>query len=230
MIISGHPFFFMQLSVIIPIYNEASTCFELIENVKSVPLNKQIIVVDDASTDGSYDILKSIDDILLISHKSNQGKGASIKTAIPHITGDFVIFQDGDLEYTPDDYVPMLEKISNNDAVFGSRFLPSEQHLTYHTVGNKLITRFFNIVTGTSLNDIASCYKLLPVQLLHKLNIQSNGFGLESEISTKLVKGNYRITEIPIEYKRRSKHEGKKLRLIDGIIAAWTILKYNFKY
>ncbi len=219
----------MILSVIIPIFNEASTCKQIINQVKAVPIDLEIIVVDDASTDGTIDILKSIAGITLLSHSENKGKGAAIKTALPYITGDNVIFQDGDLEYSPQDFVSLLNHLSPDiDAVFGSRFLNPEINFTYHTFGNKLITWFFNLFIGSSLNDIASCYKLMPTKLLLALDIQSNGFGLESEISTKLVKGNYRITEIPISYKRRSKHDGKKLRLKDGFIAAWTIIRFRY--
>lgn len=217
----------MKLTVIIPIYNEVSTCLELLSKVKTVQLPMQIIVVDDGSTDGSGTLIENTDNIEILIHQNNKGKGAAIKTALPYAAGDYIIFQDGDLEYSPDDFGSLLEAMNENtDAVFGSRFLLPNRQLTYHTIGNKLITGFFNFITGASLSDVASCYKLLSTQLLKDLDIQSNGFGLEAEISAKLVKGNYRITEIPINYTRRSKQEGKKLRLKDGIIAAWTII-YN---
>ncbi len=220
----------MKLTVIIPIYNEAATCNRLIDEVKALPIPKQIIVIDDCSTDGSQDILKNITGIDYITHPQNMGKGAAIKSALPHVMGDCIILQDGDLEYSPTDYEELLSNMTDNvDAVFGSRFIHPETPHSYHTLGNKLITCFFNFITGASLTDMASCYKLLRTELFHQLDIQSNGFGLEAEIATKLYRQNLKVVEIPIQYNRRSAHEGKKLRLSDGIIAAWTIVKYRFK-
>ena len=168
----------MKLSVIIPIYNEAATCSKLIEKVKSVPIQKQIIVVDDCSTDGSGDILKEINDIELIQHQVNHGKGSAVQSALPHIKGDYVVLQDGDLEYNPVDYQKMLNQLENDsaDVVFGSRWLNKSTSLSYHTIGNRLITWFANCMTGASLTDFASCYKMMPAEIFSSLYICSAGF------------------------------------------------------
>ena len=222
----------MKLSVIIPIYNESETCSQLIEKVKSVPIQKQVIVVDDCSTDGSGDILKEIDDIELIQHQVNQGKGSAVQSALPHIKGNFIVLQDGDLEYNPADYKKMLNQLENDsaDVVNGSRWLGKTSPLSYHTIGNRFITWFANLVTGAALTDMASCYKMMPAEIFHSLDIRSAGFGLEAEITAKVFKKKLRVVEVPISYDRRTKSEGKKLRLIDGFIACWTLLKYTIFY
>ena len=222
----------MKLSVIIPIYNEAATCSLLIEKVKSVPIQKQVIVVDDCSTDGSENILKEIDDIELIQHQVNQGKGSAVQSALPHIKGDFVVLQDGDLEYNPADYEKMLNQLENDsaDVVNGSRWLGKTSPLSYHTIGNRFITWFANLVTGAALTDMASCYKMMPAEIFHSLDIRSAGFGLEAEITAKVFKKKLRVIEVPISYERRTKSEGKKLRLTDGIIACWTLLRHTIFY
>ena len=222
----------MKLSVIIPIYNEAATCAQLIEKVKSVPIQKQIIVVDDCSTDGSGNILKEIDGIELIQHQFNRGKGSSVQSALSHIKGDYVILQDGDLEYNPADYEKMLHQLENDsaDVVYGSRWLNKSTSLSYHTIGNRLITWFANRLTGASLSDMTSCYKMMPAEIFRSLDIHSAGFGLEAEITAKVFKKKLRVIEVPICYERRTKSEGKKLRITDGLIACWTLLKYSIYY
>ena len=219
----------MKLSVIIPIYNESATCSLLIEKVKSVPIQKQIIVVDDCSTDDSGNILKEIDDIELIRHQVNRGKGSAVQTALTHLKGDFVVLQDGDLEYNPADYEKMLNQLENDsaDVVYGSRWLGKTSSLSYHTVGNRFITWFSNRVTGAALTDMTSCYKMMPTEIFCSLDICSAGFGLEAEITAKVFKRKLRVVEVPISYERRTKSEGKKLRLTDGLIACWTLLKYT---
>ncbi len=217
----------MKLSVIIPIYNEAATCSLLIEKVKLIPIQKQIIVVDDCSTDGSGGILKGIGDIELIRHQVNRGKGSAVQTALTHLKGDFVVLQDGDLEYNPADYEKMLNQLENDsaDVVYGSRWLGKTSSLSYHTVGNRFITWFSNRVTGAALTDMTSCYKMMPTEIFRSLDICSAGFGLEAEITAKVFKKKLRVIEVPISYERRTKPEGKKLRLTDGLIACWTLLK-----
>ena len=219
----------MKLSVIIPIYNEAATCSLLIEKVKLIPIQKQIIVVDDCSTDGSGGILKGIGDIELIRHQVNRGKGSAVQTALTHLKGDFVVLQDGDLEYNPADYEKMLNQLENDsaDVVYGSRWLGKTSSLSYHTVGNRFITWFSNRVTGAALTDMTSCYKMMPTEIFCSLDICSAGFGLEAEITAKVFKRKLRVVEVPISYERRTKSEGKKLRLTDGLIACWTLLKYT---
>ena len=222
----------MKLSVIIPIYNEAGTCSLLIEKVKSVPIQKQIIVVNDCSTDDSGNILKEIDDIELIRHQVNRGKGSAVQTALTHLKGDFVVLQDGDLEYNPADYEKMLNQLENDsaDVVYGSRWLGKTSSLSYHTVGNRFITWFANRVTGAALTDMASCYKMMPVEIFRSLDICSAGFGLEAEITAKVFKKKLRVIEVPISYERRTKSEGKKLRLTDGLIAGCTLLRHTIFY
>ena len=219
----------MKLSVIIPIYNEEATCSQLIEKVKSVPIQKQIIVIDDGSTDSSSSILKKIEGIMLITHEINQGKGCAIQSAISHIKGDFVVLQDGDLEYSPTDYKKMLTLLEADraDVVFGSRWIENTSSLAYHTMGNRLITWFANQLLGGTLTDMASCYKMMPAEIFRSLDIHSVGFGLEAEITAKVFKKKLRVVEVPINYERRTKSEGKKLRLTDGLIACWTLLKYT---
>ena len=222
----------MKLTVIIPVYNEAGTCSQLIEKVKSVLIQKQIIVVDDCSTDGSGDILTKIDGIELIQQQLNRGKGSAIQSALPHIKGDFVVLQDGDLEYNPADYQKMLNPLENDsaDVVYGSRWLEKTSPLSYHTIGNRCITWFANLVTGATLTDMASCYKMMPAEIFRSLDIRSTGFGLEAEITAKVFNRNLRVIEVPVSYKRRTKSEGKKLRITDGLIACWTLLRYSIYY
>ena len=222
----------MKLSVIIPIYNEAATCSLLIEKVKLIPIQKQIIVVDDCSTDGSGGILKGIGDIELIRHQVNRGKGSAVQTALTHLKGDFVVLQDGDLEYNPADYEKMLNQLENDsaDVVYGSRWLGKTSSLSYHTVGNRFITWFSNRVTGAALTDMTSCYKMMPTEIFRSLDICSAGFGLEAEITAKVFKKKLRVIEVPISYERRTKPEGKKLRLTDGLIAGCTLLRHTIFY
>ncbi len=219
----------MKLSVIIPVYNEEATCSQLIEKVKSVPIQKQIIVVDDGSTDGSRDILKEIEGTKLIAHEINRGKGSAVQSATPHITGNFVMLQDGDLEYNHSDYEKMLTllEVYKADVVFGSRWLEKKTTMSYHTAGNRLITWLSNLLTGESITDMASCYKMMSTKIFRSLNIASAGFGLEAEITAKVFKQKLRVVEVPISYEQRSKSEGKKLRLKDGLVACYALLKYT---
>lgn len=218
------------LSVIIPIYNEKTTCLKLIEKVKAIPIDKEIIVVNDGSTDGSREILESISGINLIHHDYNHGKGSAVQTAVPFCRGEYVILQDGDLEYDPIAYHNLLEPIINKDAdvVFGSRWLNQGLKTSYHTRGNKIITWFSNLINGKSITDVASCYKVLPLKYFKALKIKSDGFGLETEIAAKVFRHGYSVVEVSVSYKRRKIEEGKKLRLIDGIISAWSCLRFRF--
>lgn len=219
-----------KLSIIIPVYNEARTCHELINRVKASRLVFNIIVVDDGSTDGTSEILSRIDGIILLKHHINMGKGRAIQTAIPHLTGDVVILQDGDLEYDPNDYKKLIEPIENEEAdvVFGSRWMGKTVKWSFHYFGNKIITWFSNIVNLKWINDMASCYKAVSVETFKNLELKSNGFGLEAEITAKVFKRNLRVKEIPITYNRRTTAEGKKLRLKDGLISALACLRFRF--
>ena len=220
----------MKISVIIPIYNEAATCIELINKVQAVLLEKEIIIVDDGSSDGTAELLSNIEGITLLTHSINQGKGAAVQTAIEHISGDLVILQDGDLEYDPEDYQKLIKPITAGEAdvVFGSRWLNNANKWSFHYFGNKLITLFSNIVNLRWINDMASCYKAIPVDIFRNLHLRSQGFGLEAEITAKMFRKGYSIKEIPISYSRRTSAEGKKLRLKDGLVSARACLRYRF--
>ena len=220
----------MKISVIIPIYNEAATCIELINRVQAVSLEKEIIIIDDGSSDGTTELLSKIEGIILLTHSINQGKGAAVQTAIEHISGDLVILQDGDLEYDPEDYQQLIKPITagDTDVVFGSRWLNNANKWSFHYFGNKLITLFSNIVNLRWINDMASCYKAIPIDIIRDLHLRSQGFGLEAEITAKMFRKGYSIKEIPISYSRRTSAEGKKLRLKDGLVSASACLRYRF--
>jgi len=219
-----------KLSIIIPVYNEAQTCRELINRVKSIPMVFSIIVVDDGSTDETNEILSLIEGIIFLKHNTNMGKGKAIQTAIPHLTGDVVILQDGDLEYDPGDYIKLIDPIEKGEAdvVFGSRWKGKPINWSFHYFGNKLITLFSNMVNLRWIDDMASCYKAVPVEAFKNLNLKSKGFGLEAEMTAKVFKRKLRVKEIPITYNRRSTAEGKKLRFKDGLVSAWACLRFRF--
>jgi glycosyltransferase involved in cell wall biosynthesis len=224
----------MKLSVIIPVYNEAGTILEVVKRVQETPYDKEIIVVDDCSTDGTVEILKRIegDGMIVLFHKFNQGKGASIRTAMTRITGDFVIIQDADLEYNPSEYprllAPLLE--GKADVVYGSRFLggPHRVLFFWHALGNRIITILSNILTDLNLSDMETGYKAFRSEILKKIKIKSNRFGFEPEITAKVAKMGCRIYEIPISYWGRDYTEGKKISWKDGLAAIYWIVRYNF--
>ena len=220
----------MKISVIIPVYNEVATCIELINRVQAVPIEKEIIVVDDGSTDGSTDKLAALDNITLLKHEVNCGKGAAVQTAVEHIAGELVILQDGDLEYDPADYQKLIKPITTGqaDVVFGSRWLGKHNAWSLHYLGNKLITFFSNIINQRCINDMASCYKAIPTDIFRSLELKSNGFGLEAEITAKVFRKGFSVKEIPISYERRTSAQGKKLRLKDGLVSAVACLRYRF--
>ncbi len=219
-----------KISVIIPIYNEAATCRQLIERVQAVPLDLEIIVVDDGSTDGSTEILKTIRGMRYLTHEKNRGKGAAVRTALKSVTGAIIILQDGDLEYDPRDYQALLAPILAGyaDVVFGSRWQDKQTPHSFHYAGNRMITFFSNIINQSWISDMASCYKAIPTDIFKALKLRSNGFGLEAEITAKIFRKGVTIQEIPVAYARRTSAEGKKLRLRDGLIAVWSCLRYRF--
>ncbi len=226
------------LSIIIPCFNELATVEKLIKLVHQSPVrNKQIIVVDDGSTDGTRDLLlnkiHSLIDVVLL-HKKNEGKGAAIRTGIQHATGDYVIIQDADLEYDPAEYEIMLQPVIKNDAdvVFGSRFLGGESHRVlyfWHSIGNKFLTLLCNMVSDLNLTDMETCYKLVKREIIQKIELQENRFGFEPEITIKLSRiPEIKIYEVGISYAGRTYSEGKKINWKDGVSAIYCILMYGF--
>ena len=228
----------MKLSIIIPAYNEDRTLEELIRKVKDVNLGqikKEIIIVDDGSSDESIIILKEkIEPIVdkVIYKKKNMGKGAAVKTGFENATGDFVIIQDADLEYDPDEYNRLLEPILEDkaDVVYGSRFMggrPHRVHMFWHQVGNNFLTTLSNIFTNLNLTDIETCYKMFKKEVIDSIKIEENRFGLEPELTAKVARGKWRVYEVGISYYGRSYKEGKKINWKDGFRAMYVILKYG---
>jgi glycosyltransferase involved in cell wall biosynthesis len=225
--------FKVRFSVIIPVFNEAATILSVIEKVKAVPpLDKEIIVVDDGSTDGTRGLLEAWGEgIRVFFHETNQGKGAAIQTAIPHITGDIVIIQDADLEYDPSEYPRLIAPILEGkaDVVYGSRFLggPHRVLLFWHSIGNRVVTALSNMLTNLNLTDMETGYKVFRAEILKRIKIESNRFGFEPEITAKVAKMGWRVFEVPISYSGRDYSEGKKIDWKDGMAAIYWIIKYN---
>ena len=235
-----------MISVIVPVFNELATIREILWRIASVPIPKEIIVVDDGSTDGTAELLRDLGDasalflnhrppapctLQLLFHEHNRGKGAAIRTALTAVTGEAVIIQDADLEYDPAEYPKLLQPILEGkaDVVFGSRFIGYPHRVLYfwHTVGNKLLTLLSNIFTNLNLTDMETGHKVFRTEVLQKLTLHSNRFGFEPEVTAKIAHQNLRIYEVPISYNGRTYAEGKKIRWQDGLIALWTILWYN---
>lgn len=226
------------LSIIIPIYNEKKTIQALIEKVRKADvlgLKKELILVDDGSNDGTRDILKKIDNAKVFFHETNKGKGAAVKTGLQHARGDIVLIQDADLEYDPDDYKALLEPLltKKTDVVYGSRFVQSKifpKNMYYaHCVGNMLLTGMTNLLYSAKLSDMETCYKVMKKEALEGIQLHSTRYDIEPEITAKLLKKGFSIQEVPIQFNPRSFEDGKKINWKDGLVAAWTLVKYRFK-
>jgi len=228
----------MKLSIIIPAFNEERTIEELIKKVDAVLLanniEKEIIVVDDGSADNTLNILENLKNkhkFVLAKHQKNQGKGAAIRTGILKATGDFVIIQDADLEYNPNDYNKLLVPFFENkaEAVYGSRILSNAKRgkLAFY-LGGRLVTLATNIIYGLQLTDEPTCYKVFKRDLLNSLGLECDGFEFCPEVTAKIARKGIKIYEVPISYNARNKSEGKKIKWQDGLIALWTLIKYKF--
>jgi glycosyltransferase involved in cell wall biosynthesis len=218
----------MTLSVLVPVYNEEGQVRELLDRVLAVPVEMELVVVDDCSTDGTWSVLSSIRDprVRVFRHQVNRGKGAAICSALEHATGDLVVIQDGDLEYSPDDYPRLLEPILGGKAsiVYGVRNLDAQEFR--FRFGNKFLTWCTNVLFGAHISDMETCYKMMPREVMLGLHLQPSRFQIEPEITGKLLRQGYAIHEVPIRYQPRK--EKKLSALHDGLPALWTLVKYRF--
>jgi len=226
----------MKLTVIIPVFNERDSIKDIIKKVNEVNFQKEIILIDDFSTDGTREIIKTDifdDNIIKLYHDKNQGKGAAIVTGLTKVTGDIVIIQDADMEYDPNDYYALLEPIIRGDAdvVYGSRLsggAPQRVYLFWHLVGNKFLSFMTNILYNTTLTDMETGYKVFKSGVIKSLHLKSKRFEIEPEITAKIFKKKLRVYELPISYYGRTYTEGKKITWKDGFRALWTLIKYRF--
>lgn len=243
-----------KLSVVIPVYNEKDTIFEILRRVQDTEMRKEIILIDDCSKDGTREILESfaqlqakgefrgpandggdpieLTEIRFFFQGENQGKGAALRRGFAVTTGDIVLVQDADLEYDPRDYPKLLEPIMDGraDVVFGSRFLggPQRVHYFWHYVANKFLTLLSDLATNLKLTDMETCYKVFRREVLKDIQIKSDRFGFEPEITAKVAKGKWRVYEVPISYAGRTYEEGKKITWKDGVQALWCIIRFKF--
>jgi len=226
----------MKLSVVIPVYNEKNTILKIIERVLREDIVYEVILVDDGSRDGTRELLKNTNldpKVKAFFHDKNIGKGAALQMGFKEVTGEVTIVQDADMEYDPTEYKNLIEPIKRGEAdvVYGTRLTggkPQRAHLFWHKLGNSLITFFADILYNTTLSDIETCYKMIRTPLLKEINIKSNGFGFEPEITAKILKKKARVYEVPISYYGRSYDEGKKIFWWHGFEAIWTLIKYRF--
>ncbi len=224
-----------RLSVIIPVYNEAGTVEQVVRRVREVPLDLEIITIDDGSTDGTGEVLRALEagglvDVL-IRHHPNRGKGAAVRAGIQAASGDAVVVQDADLEYDPGELIALLDPIARDraDAVLGSRFLGGPHRVLYfwHSIGNGLLTLLSNMLTDLNLTDMETCYKMMRTDLAKRLPLRAERFGIEPELVARLAQSGARIYEVPISYHGRTYAEGKKIGWKDGVAALWHIVRFN---
>jgi glycosyltransferase involved in cell wall biosynthesis len=222
------------LSVVMPVYNEKNTIEEIIPRVLAVPLRIELIVVDDGSTDGTRDLLTALNrkyPFKLIFQPKNGGKGNALKRGFQEVSGDLVVIQDADLEYSPEEFPELISLICEGraDVVYGSRFLGRHRVFLFtHYAGNRLLTLITNVMYNTMLTDMETCYKVMRTEVLRSFSLESDGFGIEPEMTAKIFKRGYRVYEIPITYDGRGYEEGKKITWRDGVVALWVLLKYRF--
>ena len=222
------------LSVVMPAFNEKDTIEEIIRRVRAVPLRTQLVVVDDCSTDGTREILARLATefgFTLLLQPRNMGKGAALRRGFDAVTGDLVVIQDADLEYSPEEFPQLIELICEGraDVVYGSRFLGRHRVFLFtHYAGNRVLTLLTNILYNTMLTDMETCYKVMRTEVLRSMTLHSNGFGIEPELTAKIFKRGYRVYEVPITYDGRGYDEGKKITWRDGVVALWVLLKYRF--
>lgn len=226
-----------KISILIPIFNEVNTLRIILQKVQEANfcnLEKEIILIDDFSTDGTREILEELkDDYKILYHEKNLGKGAALRTGFEHISGDITVIQDADLEYDPVDYEPLIKLIVDNkaDVVYGSRLSggkPSRSFMFTHLLGNKLLTLMTNILYNTTLTDMETCYKAFKTEFIKDIKIKSNRFDFEPEITAKVLKKGARLYELPISYYGREYSEGKKITWKDGLHAIFALIKFRF--
>ena len=227
------------LSIVIPVFNERETLLQLVEQVRAADakgLRKQLVIVDDCSTDGTTDVvrehLEGAEDVKVCYHETNRGKGAALRTGFAQTTGDIVLIQDADLEYDPRDYPKLITPILEGraDVVYGSRFIGGDSHRVlffWHSVGNRVLTTLSNMITNLNLTDMETCYKVFRGEVVRGIEIRENRFGFEPEITAKLARLKLRIYEVGIQYNGRTYDEGKKITWRDGIRALWCIIRYR---
>lgn len=224
----------VKLSIVIPVYNEKNTLNSLLTRVEAVDYEKEIVLVDDCSTDGTREIVESYKnkkEYTVVMHQYNRGKGAALRTGFAEASGDIIIIQDADLEYDPKDYGKLLEPILDGraDVVYGSRFLggPHRVLFFWHYVGNMALTLLSNVMTNLNLTDMETCYKVFSRQVLDSIDLKCNRFGFEPEFTSKVAKQKFRIYEVPISYSGRDYAEGKKIGWKDGVAAIWFIIRFR---
>ena len=226
---------YRKLSVIVPVYDERNTVVEIVRRMRAVelPVDLEVLVVDDGSTDGTRDVLQQLHDstVRVITHERNQGKGAAIRTGLAQLTGDLVLVQDADLEYDPEDWPKLLNPIMRGKAqvVYGSRFTGERRNMLFlHWVGNRFLSLVTNVLYNTTLSDMETCYKLFDRSILDGITLRATRFEFEPEVTAKILRRGIRIYEVPISYTGREFDEGKKITWRDGFVAVWTLVKYRF--
>ncbi|MEX1008857.1 MAG: glycosyltransferase family 2 protein [Acidimicrobiia bacterium] len=224
-----------KLSVIVPVYDERNTVAEIVRRMRAVdiPLEREFVLVDDGSTDGTREVLRQLADstVRVVYHDQNRGKGAAIRTGLEQVTGDLVLVQDADLEYDPEDWPKLLAPVLRGKAqvVYGSRFTGERRNMLFlHWVGNRFLSLVTNVLYNTTLSDMETCYKLFDRRVLAGITLRASRFEFEPEVTAKVLRRGIRIYEVPISYAGREFHEGKKITWRDGLVALWTLVKYRF--